>query len=130
MVELQSALIEVTITEWPIGAPAKVITRSWQANLHAGNPGMFSHDVPLVEFPADYIRVELWNVVPADPDWLAATAHLSGCNGQPLGNRRPVRFYGRPSDIGTHIYFPASDYHPAYSVQLRITSGGLTDGDE
>lgn len=124
MADLIPGHMEVMLTEWPNTGPPKVITRPWNIPF---TRGYVSYDFPLIDNAAELIRLTLENIEPADPGWIAATAQLSGTYGQPLGNRRPVRFYGRISDTGSHLYFPSNGYDPAYSVELRVVNGGITD---
>lgn len=129
MGEPTSVTLEVVITEWPTnGRPPKVITQPWRYNFRMGRHQRNSYDYPLTEQMWDGLRLDLADLVPADPGWLAGSVTLYALNGTPLCTERPVRFYGRPSDTPTHIYIPSSAHHPsAYSVALRVTNGGLAD---
>lgn len=125
---MQPSMIELTFTAWPAEGPPAQITRAWNVTLQANAP-VWSHDCPVLDTPHDYIRLCLDQVVPADPGWIAATAYLVGTYGQPLSKRIPVRFYGKLAPVGTHLYFPSNGYDPAHSVEIRVISGGVTDGD-
>jgi hypothetical protein len=127
MTEPTSLSLEVAITEWPTDGPPRVITQPWVRPLMLGRYQRFSWDYPLIHDPTWGLRLDLADLIPADPGWLAGSISLAHINGQQIGRERPVRLYGRRSDIPTHAYFPSSAYDSAYSVALRVVSGGLTD---
>lgn len=124
------ASIELTVTEWPgDGRPPRVVGGPWVS------PFLFPADdvsryegylaAPLHESAAAQLRVRLSGIHPAHPGWFAAVAYLEGPAGQVIGRMRPVTFYGRRNDVGTHIYFPETYDGSSFSCELRIVSGGL-----
>ncbi len=66
-------------------------------------------------------RIEVRNLVPAQPGWLHGIVRLISANCIAIGPERPGVFYARPSELGTFVYVPQQDWDDAsYSIGLRI----------
>lgn len=123
-------MAEFTVTEWPSSGEPKVVAGPYNQPIHIGDRpnGAASYcSIPMREPAWAQLTVELTQLVPAQPGWVAATARLSSANGTQLGAQRPVCFYGRKSDTGTYLYFAEAHLDASYSVQIRIVSGGVDE---
>lgn len=129
--------VELTVTGYPpatrgdqlvseTGQSWAKLAGPWHDKLvvsHGAAAGFQEVAMPLHDSTHQQILVQLENVRPAQPGWLAGRMRLVSGHGEELGSQRPFLLYAREAAIATYTYF--TDTHPAvdgaFSVGIRVT---------
>lgn len=124
---METLHFSATVTQYPEDGPPRVSCGPWRILIPEGPHHSASLDLGPYEGHSAYmIRLNLYDIVPARPGWLSATGSLESWDGSLLTETIPVQWYARPSEAGTHIYFPAGSMRKSgWSVCLRLDRGGV-----
>lgn len=115
--------ITVEFTVHRIGGPDTHPERVWGPWLHDVTLGPRDEQCLTLHgrtHPQFGVRIRLYAITPAFPDWWSLQMELTDESGQWIGRERPALLYARPADVPHHVSFQSPGLG-VYSVGMRRT---------